>query len=331
MIQAMIHQARKPLNRTGDWRGHRNELRPLTLVHMSDIHGDGVELSRLCDFLDEGKELFEDCLCTGDMGTLRWNSGMDFWYKEPRAHSILTCIGNHDTLTDPDPVGWDWSQKANQTDSYRYYFAPFIQHWDCIYQENHTYYYKDYPLQKVRLIVLDCMLDGADAQAQAVWLEQTMEETKGKGFYVVIGIHYPIHNQTAIHCSFTSLDTPQERIGSEKSVLIYQEAVQKFIDGGGNFVTWLAGHTHQDFVGYSTAFGGKQLCITINALNREQCDDWGEASRVRGLPSQDLFNVITFDLSCDLIKIIRIGCPYDRYLRKRDTLCINYKTLEIIE
>ena len=52
--------------------------------------------------------------------------------------------------------------------------------------------------------------------------------------------------------------------------------------------------------------------------------------RVDGEISQDLYNVVVFDKSISAIKIIRIGCDVDNYMRHRDMLCINYQTKDIL-
>ncbi len=61
--------------------------------------------------------------------------------------------------------------------------------------------------------------------------------------------------------------------------------------------------------------------------NGNQIAKW---TQTIGTPSENLYNIITVDTHDKLIKIIRIGSNLDRYLRKKDTLCINYKTFEVI-
>ena len=86
---------------------------------------------------------------------------------------------------------------------------------------------------------------------------------------------------------------------------------------------------HMDYIGYNEQYP-KQLCIAIDALCCYQSEGYSDTDRRIGMPSQDLYNLVAVDTFDKLIKIVRIGCNLDRDLRKKDTLCINYKTFEII-
>lgn len=326
VIKDLIYQARKCYNGGRCW-GHKQETPALTLVHCSDIHGDLVELQRLCDFLEKFDTVIDDCVCTGDLSQLRWNTGYEFWAQDSRAKTILTCIGNHDILL--DDIGWDWSQQATQKQCYERYFAPYIGAWNCAYQENKTYYYKDYEKQKIRLIVLDVMLKDTDKKEQLEWFENVLTKAQEEEQNVLVAIHYPVGNMQPIACNFTSLDRKKGVDGGE-IMNEYQEKVGQFIKKDGKFICWISGHAHEDYVGYNPQYP-EQLCIVINALCREQSDQYSDTDRVDGMPSQDLWNVMTIDTSSQHVKLIRIGANVDRYLRKRDTLCIQYKTFEIIK
>ena len=145
--------------------------------------------------------------------------------------------------------------------------------------------------------------------------------------HVVGAMHYPVYMKK-INCNFSTLDR-SDGFG-EKGMEIYQERVADFAKNGGDFVVWLTGHVHLDYMGYSEAYPD-QLCIAIDALRCYQSMAYNDADRTEGMPSQDLYNLVTIDTFDKLVKIVRVGCDVDRYLRKKDTLCINYKTFEIIK
>lgn len=323
-IKNMLLQARKPNNVKKVW-GYKKQLPLLTLLHFSDAHGDDEGMKRLCDFMDEYGDNIEDCICTGDILEGSWTSDFEFWKQGGRANKILSCIGNHDIL--PEHVNWDWSKRISQEDCYKRMFAPFIEEWNCVYEENKTFYYKDYEANAIRLIVLNSMLIDEELEEQLAWFEKTLDSALEKEYHVVVAMHYPVYMKK-IPCNFSSLDS-SDCVG-DKSMEIYQEKVDVFSKKGGDFVTWLAGHVHFDYVGYSEKYPD-QLCITIDALRCYQGMAYDDFDRTEGMPSQDLYNLVTFDTHDKMIKIIRIGCDVDRYLRKRDTLCINYKTFEIIK
>lgn len=323
-IKNLLLQSKRPACYRKVW-GYKEKLPLLTLLHISDIHGDGVAMSRLCDFMEEYGEHIEDCICSGDIVENRWKNDFEFWGRDKRAHSFLSCIGNHDVLT--DETGYNWSLRATEEECYNRYFAPFISEWNCVYQENMTYYYKDYQENAVRLIVLDSTLENGEQNEQLEWLESVLDNAAEKDLHVVIAMHYPVYMK-GIPCNFTSLDAG-EYIG-EKSMSVYQEKVKDFMDKGGDFAVWLTGHVHSDFVGYNEQYP-EQLCIAIDALCCYQSAAYTDADRTMGTLSQDLYNLVTIDTYDKLIKIARIGSNLDRYLRKRDTLCINYKTFEVIK
>ena len=323
-IKNLLLQSRKPSNNGKIW-GYKTQMPLLTLLHVSDIHGDIAAMERLCSFMEEYGEHIEDCVCTGDLLEARWKSDFGFWEQNERSKTILSCVGNHDILA--DEVDWDWEKRVSQEECYQRFFAPYIAHWGCVYQPNKTFYYKDYPNHAVRLIVLNSLLRGTEQEEQLDWLESVLDDARHQNMHVVIGAHYPVYMKK-IPCKFSTLDIPLS-VG-EKSMEVYQEKVASFMEKGGNFVVWLTGHLHIDYVGYNERFPD-QLCIAIEALCCYQSNMGNDADRTEGMPSQDLYNLVTIDTLVDVIKIVRVGNDRDRYLRKKDTLCINYKTFEIIE
>ena len=323
-IKDLLLQSRKPSNDGKLW-GYKKQLPLLTLMHFSDIHGDDAGMGRVCDFMEEYSGLVDDCICTGDMLEGGWGSDFEFWSRNGRGKKVLGCIGNHDVLG--DHINWDWSNVISQEDCYKRLFAPFISEWNCVYQENKTFYYKDYPANAIRLIVLNNMLKDEERDEQLQWLEDVLQGALDNGLHVVIGMHYPVYMKK-INCNFSTLDRSDGY--GDRSVEIYQEKVDAFIKKGGEFVVWLTGHVHIDYIGYSEKYPD-QLCIAIDSLRCYQSMAYNDADRTEGMPSQDLYNLITIDTFDKLIKIVRVGCNVDRYLRKRDTLCINYKTYEVIK
>lgn len=323
-IKDLILQSKKTAN-NGVYYGYHSNKPLLTLLHFSDVHSDAYAMDRLCNFLEEYDDCVDDCICTGDVLESRWKSDYEFWGKNERAKNILSCVGNHDILT--DDTGWDWSLKATQEDCYNRFFAPFISNWGCVYKESKTFYYKDYPENAIRLIVLNSVLENEEKEEQLNWLEGVLNDALSLDLHVVAAMHYPVFMKK-IPCNFSTLEKA-DGLGN-KSMSVFQEKVAEFIDKGGDFVTWLTGHEHIDYVGYNEQFPD-QLCIAIDALNIGQSDAYNDADRRKGMPSEDLYNLVTIDTVEKLLKIVRVGCKVDRFLRKKDTLCINYKTFEVIK
>jgi len=323
-VKNLILQSRKPSNNGKVW-GYKKHLPLFTILHFSDIHGDATGMKRLCDFMDEYGENIDDCICTGDILEGSLESDFDFWAQNGRGNKVLSCIGNHDLLLSHST--WDWSNLLSQEDAYKKFFAPYIANWNCVHQENKTYYYKDYVENAIRLIVLDSNQKSEELDEQLNWLEDVLNDAIKQELHVLIAMHHPIRMKK-IPCNFSTLDKGDFLGDAEMDV--FQDKVAEFVKNGGNFVVWLTGHIHYDYIGHSEKYPD-QLCITIEALRCYQAMAYNDADRTEGMPSQDLYNIVTIDTADGLLKIIRIGCDTDRFLRKKDTLCINYKTFEVIK
>ena len=321
-IRSLMIQAARPKNLS--YNAYLNEPKPLMLLHFSDIHGDSTELARMVEFADSNSDMINDTICTGDVLATRWSSDFNYWSAVPGAEKILLAVGNHDVLTDTS--GWDWSQRASQADQYTRFFAPFIGGWECSYESGKTYYYKDYDNSKIRLIVLNCMLTGSDDTAQLTWLGTVLSGAKAKDYSVVVANHYMIATPTKIPCNFSTID---KGVGTDVLPTAYLLAIQNYIDDGGKFICHIAGHTHWDVVVRSQDYP-RQICIVVDALSRAQGNNYSDTQRTNGDKSQDLANVVAFDTSSGVVKVMRVGADVDHYLRQKHCLTIDYATGNIV-
>lgn len=321
-FEEVVKQAKRPVN-VGSY-GYQTATQPFALLHFSDIHGDALELSRIIKFKEHYSKMLDDTICTGDFLELRYSSDFEYWVNANGAESILLAVGNHDVLT--DETGWDWTKKASQQAQYERFFAPFIDKWGVSNNLGETYYYKDYASKKMRLIVINNMLESADASEQLDWFETSLKGALTNGYAVVVANHYPLPNFEKIHCNFTSLDKDG---GSGYATAPYQEKVAQFVENGGEFACWLGGHMHGDLVGYNANYP-EQMIVCVDALSRAQGNQYSDTQREYGLKSQDLANVFVVDTTSKVIKIIRVGANVDRYLRVKNCLTINYETKAII-
>lgn len=314
-----VKEGKKPLN-DSSW-GYLSKPPVLTLMHVSDYHGDGDELEYIYNKWSSVLALADDYICTGDMVEDRFNDPFVYYptTDNPMARATMLTIGNHDALAAGS--GYDWTDLATQAQEYNKFFAPTINYWGVIHSGTNTYYYKDYNNSGIRLIVLNDMLQGADMLAQLYWLETTALNTN---YSVIIAKHYMPPTPTKINCTFTSIDNTSNGHG-ETGIA---DRVQQFINNGGKFICYLCGHSHYDYVAYLSQYPA-QLIITMDATGRRACNQWSDVQRYDDEISRDLFNMIQFDTSCSTIKITRCGANYDRYLRHKNTLSINYQTKQI--
>lgn len=291
----------------------------VSFLHFSDIHGDGICLARVVDFL---KTLPASVvpLFTGDMVYNSWSNGIDFWNEVQGTGKILVAIGNHDNSGAPSPAA---------ASCYSRYLEPNIASWGVTYTPGVCYYYKDFATQGLRLVVLDCM--NWDSTQQS-WLVSVLNDAKTNGYHVVIANHYaPANMGTATENRTCSFDT----IGYNTSDAISSQAaaaVQNFIDAGGYFVAWMCGHTHADMLRFPTSYP-KQLYYAVANASME-IHVGGSAGclleRIDGKKSQDLFNLVTIHPGRKLMSIVRVGVDYDTLGRHMGSLVYDYASNQII-
>ena len=97
-----------------------------------------------------------------------------------------------------------------------------------------------------------------------------------------------------------------------------------FISNGGNFICWLAGHTHVDAFG---TVGTQSQAVLISASAR--------FNYTRNIPNPkrkffDLFNYISVNTSSKVLCIKRIGATKSKGKGERDFLIYNYGTHTVL-
>ena len=305
--------------------------RPFVLLYFSDIHGkldgtteikDELAISRIVAFKEKYSSYLSDTLHGGDgvYTSMAGESTLDY----DGAESILNTIGNHDVLI-------SGSNFADAQAAYDKFFAGKIENWGTEYTEGLCYYYKDYAVSKLRLIILDCMHWDS---AQNTWLAATLADAAENGISVVICDHYVPHARFTIlreECTFSTLDP--DNIASGGSLNAQASAtVQATIDDATHpldFVCWLFGHTHRDYFGYLTDYPNQYgICI---AKASGDYSGWEQDSvRTKGTKAYDCLNLISVDTTAKVLSIIRLGNNTDRFMRQKNYLAFDYANHKIM-
>lgn len=308
---------------------------PLVLLWFSDIHNDIERLRRILRWKSMYSSYIDDILFTGDLTGLTYASLKGEIFLVPGIENVMIEIGNHDI--------YDYQGKAPK-DKYsnKNYWAPpkamydqymrYISKWNVVQPELATennyypcYYYKDYTESKIRLIVMDCIqYDSIEAN----WFKNVLFDAKEKKLSVIASQHYLQHNKTKnlipFDTPFNSLDTSKLETKQDNGTL---DIVDEFIEEGGIFICWLCGHFHSDFVGtYTNHPNQLYICIGSASISTPAQD----CARVVGTISEDLFNIIGFDVYSKTISLFRMGAIYDHYLRKRETMTLGYEPPRLI-
>ena len=296
--------------------------KPLVLLHFADIHNDDVNLQRVVDFLNKYKNNLDDVFLNGDIAGGSWNHYSDAFNKILTSNKILCSIGNHDVYK---YNGTDATATAKQ--SYDRYFAN-IKSWGVTEPDsnaNKCYYYKDYPSSGIRFIVLDCMHYDTE---QNNWFKATLADALASKKSIITAQHIPVADPTSTEAT-TPYDTPFNSIDHKDGSIADDgqvNAIEDFINKGGEFITWLFGHSHSSFCGKLKdknqnyiIVGGAQFTVNWNDTIRNS-DDY----------SRDLFDVMSFDTKSKTISVKRIGANYDRFMRKRNAMCIDYANFKLL-
>lgn len=314
----------------------------LSLLHFSDIHGDGTAAYFIRDFYDNNKDCIDDMLSTGDITVLEYGSDYEF-YKNNKLTDALFCVGNHDGA-----VGGDWDATPREN-VYNKYIAPNAESWGIVQPEspdNPLYWYKDYTTQQVRLICIDGVYSQEDTDylnAELSWFQNLLNETLPnsgstvQGWKVVICSHYypAVFNEDSIlkdghgdivnmhHLSATSITINDGyRINSG-----FLTALSSFIDNDGKFVIWLCGHYHSPYMAYLANYNNI-LVMAADAAGTYRGGSLAPAKRVSDLQYSFIANVLV--ISNPYVRIIRVGCNNDVWLRSVNTLTYDWVNKKVV-
>lgn len=306
------------------WSGEANTI---TILHFSDIHADTAALARILAATNNMN--LDGKICTGDM--VHQNAGEIASWWEP---SVMTVIGNHECCYNYLIGDWDSLPIADRVS---YYIAPFEASWGTISRPTgKTWYYKDFTKTacKVRLIALDLQCyfteGNTDGTAQTTWLQGVLADAIINDRHVLIACHAPAPGASRVKCSFDQI------INIDFSPTIswvpaeVVSAVASAISSGLNFCGYLCGHMHKDLV-WDVLGDGTQYMFDITCAHVRDQIQWINSDLYRD-SSLDAFNLVTIDPRNTELRIVRGGgANITNDGRKRQTICLNYATHELID
>ena len=347
-----VESARKKLITSSPW------CKNLPLIaHVSDLHGDITRMRNARKISD----LFgASALVNSGDSVMYYGKGKCDFLKEYSDENkpLVFCIGNHESyLTGSQTLYEDFIQSLVPLNGYKKNASD---------PADNCYYFRDLATEKIRFITLNYYNGGVYAgslgQAQLEWFVSTLASTP-EGYGVIVVVHSP---EDRVECP-EALQTfwQKERVVTfqEDGFYIGNRPIMKIIDGfiskssgtesytnstdgdvsvaydftslntGVEFICYMTGHRHDDWVGYYTRSENKQLSLGItcgNALNSMfQNTAWSNESDLgRGDgsgPSQDAVNIYAIDRDKGEIRIVRIGANITTSLEERNVLTIPYR------
>lgn len=333
----------------GNVYGNERKPDPFTMLFFSDIHGDQQRLSRVMKFYHEYERYFDAILHAGDSVEACYENDWG-WWDESGAAEVLNICGNHDTWTgkpETDSGIKPWTTGYSAKTGFERYIKPYIDIWGLTgYLDNTMCWYKDYDAQNIRIIALDSShfkekvllqngeksdtyptdKEKVDDGEQQKWLESVLKDALENGMSVICTSHIPPEVEP-IESTFMELLPDQLSAVIEE----YYVAVQEFINKGGEFITWLNGHKHQDWFGTVKGYPD-QLLITIDTARdlRKDGTTWSNNTKPDNTVAMDCFNILSIDPCEKFISLQRIGSEYDKYGRHIGGLVYNYRDRKLI-
>lgn len=300
-----------------------DDVKPLNILHFSDVHAWPSALKRVLAFKRSYSSYIDEILHTGDSVRAAYNSADDFsyWGGVDGSENILNVIGNHDSAVKVNDE-WDWRHYTD-AQCYQMFFADYISNWDVVNPDNHCYYYKDYTTngRKIRLIVLNDMM--TDLTSQTTWLQGVLADAITNNLHVILAAHSrkggaitPL-SRNGRKCSF-SFDGSMEGFENYSAAC---DAVDTFIGNGGTFICWLLGHAHCTSVGYNDTYPN-QLQIFADVAYPARFKD--DVIRSVGNETEDSFQIVSIDQQAGMIRLIKVGTEYNKYMQHRNIMCYDY-------
>lgn len=306
----------------------------LSLLCSTDVHGMVTPMSYYLDFYRKYSDYIDEMINVGDLlgnqygaetNELPYDNLQDF-------NKVLCVIGNHDVFNynnEATEAGKEYGNSNFWAPNYAKYDRLFknIAQWNVISPLGVNdpeskyykvcYYYKDYQSSSIRLIILDSMDLSSE---QLSWFSDVVEDAKDKGLQVLCVSHIPMGRDTGLSpfdCNWVGdhLNPYGQRDDN------YLNIIDNFMENGGSFICWLHGHYHYEEVGVYTAHPKQIYIILPCTMTRDVHQD---VVRIANDASINNFNVVSIEPYSKLIRMMKVGCKYDRNLKHRETLVLDY-------
>ena len=295
-----------------------DKTKPLVFTHFSDIHTKQELWNRIIDYNNYYSDYLKFSIHTGDYCGANRLSYIDLYANgKPCDIPIFNCVGNHDTFLSDNSKG---DKKTTHDLLFNH-----TNKWDAHFMdnENSMTYHKDFPDNKIRLIVLDYYYD---IDEQCTWLLERLNGAKSLNYHVITCMHEMSNTIiNKLDTTFQTIDNFELLGGNKNSKSKFDKVIGDWIKQGGVHVANFAGHEHSDFIGYTE---NNVLNVCVQAATDNTI--WTDGKRVQGTKTWDCFNVVSVETSTGTLKLIRVGNNSDHYLREKKILSYNYIDKRII-
>lgn len=294
-----------------------------SLLFFTDVHLVPENFRKIRKFYEKHQAYIDNAIHLGDSVGAKVEPPFTMWDSFPKC---LNIMGNHDSHYDyPRPKKF-----LTPKEKYETFFKKYVPYWNVVQPENAEekglcFWYKDYN-KDLRVVGIDCLRVD---QEHLKWFEKVANDALEKKLKLVVITHIPPVRGEIVKCNFTSIDYTdnQKPYGGQKTSR-FAPIIDKFIDNGGTFVSWVTGHLHHDIVNYVKDTKHKQLVITLECAT--DFNWWTDANHVKGTSTSCAWEIISVESETNVLKIARFGNNLDHYMRHKGALCYDFKKHEII-
>ena len=327
-----------------------------TFGHTSDIHGDVERYSQFLDYCDHIG--VDAALISGDFAAKTPSQSCQFINDIADKHSVmvLPCTGNHDCY------GLTTAQEQrSQVVGYLMDKHDVVTNSEEDYP---TYFYKDVIDKKIRIISLNTYEgDRTDyncnfTQEQCEWFIDVLADTPSD-YGVIIMFHSPEAQPQAdgvlnefyqdkyaygLYFQVGITGTPISKIVdafisktttsvsyTSNSVDITVSVDFTSVNSGVEFIAYVTGHQHLDWVGLVPDVTNRQLMLNVTCGTVEGTDEDSYGANLSDLPrdyvgsTQDAFNIYGIDRLNKTVRVVRVGSNVNFEGNDRKFMIIPYK------
>lgn len=328
----------------------------VVIGHMSDIHSDKVRFKNALRLFEYFEANF--AIHTGD--TVEWNTDSEYGFFREMTRSlpfpVYNCIGNHETFCN------------SHTNTNEFLHREFIEGTPGIVSDgrNGGYYLADIEEFGLRLIALnnyDFECDEVSVrdkytllEPQLRWLAEALRDAAEKELGVIIFSHEsdelipPSANDLGFCQDFSPnpWGIPKPRTAHPVTDIVdafrggktvigeytweatgATVSVNERFEKKGDFICYLNGHRHGDYVGYIPSHPD-QLSIGMPCTGcfpegyHNIGEELSDLPRIPGTVTEDAVNFYTLDRKDKTLSIVRFGATVNYELKQRIALKLRY-------
>lgn len=338
-------------------------------AHITDLHGDAPRWKNFLEYCDKFRVDF--AIESGDAVLYQKRDASQYIYDFADEHNtdVIACIGNHESLPTGSSTlfannlsdlatKYEYLASAGNITDKCYFFKDYDankvrvivinQHEDGVYARRIGQAQVDWfiatllstPAGYGIVIVYHAPEDkvvaespydvfrqpvpntGTTFEANGAYVDKRVVELLVDAFISRTSVNFTYEDHSATYNGNSDVTTQTVSVVADFSE----------VDGTTEFICYVCGHRHEDWIGYYEHSTNKQLCLCITCGNALYGDSSNPAwSNQSDLPrggvgvSQDAFCIYAIDRLNGNVKVMRVGATVTQMMVKREMMIIPYK------